>query len=138
MNTPFDDAKANPSLTRHAAEWGFASLLFGGILAVLAVLVLQINLHLFLGPAAWGASDLRALHNVTIAGSVVLGVMCAASLAFAIRSLVLASKLGQPSALGWAGLALSILALLLWIGTLVDLFEVVDTLARKQGLKDLF
>jgi hypothetical protein len=138
MSANSDDGKTNALQTRQAAEWGFASLLLGGILAVLAVLVLQINLHLFLGPAAWGASDLRALHNVTIAGSVVLGVMCAASVAFATRSLVLASKLGQPSALGWAGLMLSVLALLLWIGALVDLFEVMDTLARRQGLKDIF
>src|SRR6266436_749471 len=136
MSATFDDGKTSLSQTRRAAEWGFASLLLGGILALLAVLVLQINLHLFLGPPAWGASDLRALYNVTIAGSVVLGTMCAASVAFAIRSLVLAYKCGQPSALGWAGLMLSILALLLWMGALVDLFEVVDTLVRRQGLKD--
>jgi hypothetical protein len=138
MSAIFGDGKTNPSQTRQAAEWGFASLLLGGILAVLAVLALQISLHLFLGPPGWGPSDLRALHDVTIAGCVVLGAMCGASVAFGIRSLVLAYKRGQPSALGWAGLMLSILALLLWIGTLIDLFEVVDTLVRRQGLKDIF
>ena len=138
MSTIVDNGKTSLSLTRRAAEWGFASLVSGGVLAVLAVLVLLINLQLFVGPPVWGPTDLRALHDVAIAGSIVLGVMCAASIAFAICSLFLAYKYGQTSALGWAGLMLSVLALLLWIGALIDLFEVVDLMVRRQGIKNLF
>jgi hypothetical protein len=138
MSTAFDHEKTSQTQTRHAAEWGFASLLMGGILAVLAMLMLLINLLLFLSPPVWGPSDLRALYYVAIAGVVVLVGIGFTSVAFGIRSLASAYKRGQPSALGWAGLLISILALLLWIGALVDLFEVVDTMMRRQGMVGIF
>jgi hypothetical protein len=138
MSTTLDDGRINPSAARQALEWGLASLIMGGVLALLAVLVLQINLHLFATPAGWAASDLRAVHHVAVAGCVVLGAMCVASIGFAIVSLVFAYHRGQPSALGWAGLMISILALLLWIGTLIDLFEVVEMLMRRPMGAGLF
>jgi hypothetical protein len=138
MSTTFDDGKTNQPQTRQAAEWGLASLLLGGILAVLGLFMLQIDLHLFLSPPVWAPSDLRTLHNVAICGAFVLGGMGIASIAFGIRSLVFAYKRAQPSALGWAGLLISVLALLLWIGALADLFAVVDTMVRRQGMRGLF
>lgn len=113
-------------------------MLMGGFLAVLAMLLLQINLSLFLSPRVWAASDLDVIHYAAIAGAIVLLAMCGASAAFGLRGLACAYRRDQPSALGWAGLLISILALCLWIGALIDLFEVVDTLMRRHGMEGIF
>jgi hypothetical protein len=38
---------------------------------------------------------------------------------------------GQPTALGWAGLLISVLAALLWTGAIIDLLEVIEMLMRR-------
>ncbi len=128
---PTSDAASNPSPSHAAAERGLASLLLGGILAVLAMLTLQINLTLFSHPGIWGTTDLDRLHYAAIAGAVVLGILCVVSLGLAVASLVSAYNRGQPTALGWAGLLISVLALLLWAGAIVDLLEVIEMLMRR-------
>jgi hypothetical protein len=137
MSAAFDDISESPQ-PRHAAEWGFASLLLGGILAILAMMLLQINLHLYLSPPVWGATDLRALHGVTIVGTVVFLGTAGISIAFACLSIGGAYRRRQPTALGWAGLLLSVIALLLWIGGLLDLLAVLDTMMRRQGMGGIF
>jgi len=113
-----------------ASHWGLASLLLGGLLAVMAMLMLQMNLQMYLSPRGWSQGDLRPIHDVAIVGAVILGVMTSASMAFGICSLAFAYKRAQPCALGWAGLMISTLAMFLWIGAFVDLFEVLDMLMR--------
>ena len=97
-----------------ASHWGLASLLLGGLLAVMAMLWLQMNLPdrtLFFRLG----DDVRAIVNL---GAVILGVTTITSIAFGISSLVVAHKRAQSCALGWAGLLVSTLALLMWILTL--------------------
>jgi hypothetical protein len=106
----------------------------GGLLSIMAMLVLQINLQMFLGPPGWGADDLRGIRAFSIVGCVGIGILCAMSLAFGIVGLVNAFRLGQTSALAWVGIATSIFAVGLWIFVLIDLFAVVEFLARRQGL----
>lgn len=139
MTTTPDEPKGSPSATRGAAEWGLASLLFGGLLAVLAMLTLQINLQMFLSPRIWSPSDVRPLQYAGVGGAIVLACLTGTSIAFGIRSLAIAYRRAQPCALGWAGTLISILALLLWIGALVDLFAVLDMLMRGApgGILDL-
>lgn len=134
----FDDHEPNQAQGREAAEWGLASILMAGVLDVLAMLMLHMNLYLFLSPPVWGASDLRALFYAAVAGAIVMLGLCCISTAFAVRSLLFAVRRGQRAALGLAGLLLSMLALALWVGTLADLFAVVHTMMRRQGMGGLF
>src|SRR5690349_17238445 len=103
MNTNSDEPHGNPLQSQHAAEWGLASLLQGGFLAVLALLTLQLCLFLFVSPPIWAPQDLRLLHDAGVAGAFVLGGLCLLSTIFGIRSLASAYRHGQPCALGWAG-----------------------------------
>src|ERR1051325_489213 len=139
MSNPLDDA---PSIqhapTRHAAEWGFGSMFGAGILAVMAMLTLQICVQLFFGPALWARQDLLGIVYVSIGGVVgVLGlnITCIVS---AIYSMVSAFRHNQPCALGLGGLIGRVLVLLLWIFVFVDLFSVLDFLLRRQGHGGLF
>lgn len=125
-----EEPRVAESQNRGAAECGLASLLLGGFLAIMAMLSLQINLQMYLGTKAWSQNDLRPIAYAAVAGAVVLAVLLGTSLALAVRSLLLARRNGQSSALGWAGLLLTVPALLLWVGALVDLFAVLEMLER--------
>ena len=139
MAIPLDQPKITESQSRSAAEIGLASLILGGLLAVMAILVLQINLQMFLSPRAWASNDVQAIRYAAVAGAIVMGGLTITSMAFGIRSIATANNHAQTNALGWAGLLISTLALLLWIGTLVDLFFVLDMLLRRTpaGVLDL-
>ena len=125
MTAAPDEPKIDPSQTRGAAEWGLASLLLGGVLALMAMLTLQINLHIFLGPRNWSPNDVRPILFAAVPGGIFVLGMTGASIAFGIRSLALAYQRAQPCALGWAGLLISTLGLPLWILTLIDLLGVL-------------
>jgi len=131
MRQDTDNRDGNDPQPRHAAEWGLASLLLGGFLAVLALLTLQLCLSLFVSPPIWAPQDLHMLHDAGVAGAFVLGGLCLLSTIFGIRSLASAYRRGQPCALGWAGLLVSILALLLWAGAIADLLWVAEFLTRR-------
>ena len=138
MTTTPDPPNVDQLRTLNAAEWGLASLLLGGLLAVMAMLTLQINLQMYLTPRVWSLDDIRPIQYAGIAAAIVLAGLTGTSIAFGIRSLVLAYKHVRPSALGWAGTMTSIFALLLWICTLVDLFSVLDMLKTVHGLQHIF
>ena len=140
---PLEDAPPNSPLivqppTRHAAEWGLASLILAGVLGVLAMLTLLAVAQIFFGPPIWARQDLRAIFWVSIVFVVLILGMTGAATAFGIVSLVSAVKRGQPLALGLAGLLLSIFVLLVWIFVLIDLFSVLDFLMRRQGHGGMF
>ena len=137
MATALEEPKVHESQNRSAAEWGLASLLLVGLLAVMAMLMLQINLQMYFSPRAWPLGDVSPIFYVAILATVVLFFLTTISIAFGIRSLVIAYKSGQPCALGWAGTLMSTLALFVWTGTLVDLFSVLDMLMG-HGLQQLF
>lgn len=137
MSTSFEGGKVDLSHGRQAADWGLAAVLLGGILAVMAMLLLQVCLTLF-GSSGWGPMDLQRLHDVALYGRIVFISAAVASIAFAIGGIIVAYARRQASALGWAGLVISLIALALWIGVLANLLEVVETLARRQGMKGIF
>lgn len=134
MTTRLEESNLREAQNRSAAEWGLASLLLGGLLAVMAMLMLQINLQMFLGPKVWSPGDVRPIYYAAILATLVLFCMTSMGIAFGIRSLVIAYGRGQPCALGWAGTLMSVLALLLWLGTLYDLFEVLGMLMGRNLL----
>ena len=134
MNDPFDPPRiVNQSQSRHAAEWGLAALLMGGILAIMSLLMLMVNVLLYMGALDrpfLGSGEVRAVFIGAIFGAVILAGLCGTSIAFGIRSIVSAYRREQPCALGWAGLLISILAMLLWIAVMVDLFMIVTMMMR--------
>lgn len=119
--------------SRHAAEWGFASLFMAAFLGVVAMLTLQINATLFFGPPQWAREDLRNIFFASLASVLLVLALNVVSSVFGIISLLSAVRHGQPCALGLAGLLTSIFALLVWIFAFIDLFAVLDFLMRRQG-----
>jgi hypothetical protein len=83
-----------------------------------------------------GPSDVRLAIIGGIVGSFVVVILCGVSIAFGIRSLVSASRNAQPAALGWAGTLVSILALLLWVVAIADLFMILNMMLRISGRGD--
>ncbi len=109
-------------------------MLLGGALALLAVLMLIVNI--LLGTIArqiMGPGDVRLAITGGIVGSCVIVILCGVSVAFGIRSLVSASRHAQPAALGWAGTLVSSLALLLWVVAIVDLFMILNMMLHGPG-----
>ena len=134
MSSPADDLPPiQHQPTRHAAEWGFASMFLAGILAILAVLTLQLCAALFFGPPMWARSDLQGIFFASIGAAILVVAMNVASAAFGVMSLMSALRQRQPCALGVAGLMLSVFALLIWIFAFIDLFSVLVFLMRRQG-----
>ena len=134
MDDPFERPDlVNQSQARHAAEWGLASLLMGGILSILSLLALLINIilyaHALSGPFL-GPGELTAVFIAAIFGAVIVPAICVTGIVFGIRSLASAFGRDQPGALGWAGLLMSLLALLLWIAVIVDLFMILGMMQR--------
>jgi NADH:ubiquinone oxidoreductase subunit H len=114
----------NAAMSRHAAEWGLASMLLGGALALLAVLMLVVNILMgTLARQIMGPSDIRLAMNAAIVGAVFVTILCGVSMFFGIRSLVSAYRNQQPAALGWAGTLVSTLGLILWIVAIVAVGE---------------
>lgn len=129
----YDDVvgKIEFEATGRHAESGLASLLLGGILAMMAMVMLAINLLLFVSPFVWAAKDLHLLFQAAVAGTIVIGPIALFSVFVGIHAVVSGFKRRQFSALGLSGLFISTLALLLWAGAIADLFSVVDYLQRR-------
>ncbi len=127
---PGPETAASP-MSRHAAEWGLASLLTGGFLLLVTAVIVVFNLEF------WNTGD----HVVSIAASwamklVVVGAVIAAlvliavgaaSLAIGIRALQSAARRRQPAGLAVAGTMVSAAALLLWTLTAIGGLMVILT-----------
>ncbi len=123
---PGPEPAASP-MSRHAAEWGLASLLTGGAMLLLTsvvmvfALIFWINGREIVGTAADWANKLTLVGAVIAA--LVLIALTGASLAVGIRALQSASQRRQPAGLALAGTMVSAVALLLFtlmaIGTLM-------------------
>jgi hypothetical protein len=116
-------------------EWGLASLLMGGLLALMALVLLISNILLFLG-SEQQRLDQTSLELANIAA--IVGIpcfigLCVCSIVFAIRGLRGARRYDMPMALPASGLLLSIAALILWIVVGVDLIAILQSF-RGGGL----
>ena len=109
---------AGSAMSRHAAEWGLASLLTGGgvLLATPTVMVFAvifwINGREIVGTAADWANKLVVVGAVVAA--LVLIALAGFSLAIGIRALQSAAQRRQPAGLPLAGTMVSAVALLLF------------------------
>src|SRR5262249_14302194 len=108
MEDDLETREFNAAMTRHAAEWGLASMLLGRALALLAVLMLIVNILLgTLARQIMGPADLQLAAVGGIVGGMVVLILSGLSVFFGIRSLVSASRHAQPAALGIAGTLVS-------------------------------
>src|SRR5262245_34080678 len=107
---------ADGPMARHAAEWGLASLLCGGVraLAALAGLVLAF-LIADIGRRVMSRPEVLAATTGTAVAVALIGLVALASIAAALKSLLSARSRGQPAGLGLMGLLVSLLALGLWV-----------------------
>ena len=118
------------SESRYAAEWGLASLLMGGVLAIIAPVMLIFNLMFWLqGPRVIAPQDMRLAHKAGIVGVGIIAVLCLTSLSFGIKAWRAALATFQPAGLAVAGTLVSLLALILWIITGADLIMILTTFA---------
>ncbi len=119
------------AVSRHAAEWGLASLLMGGFLSVLALITLIFNLIFWLaGARVIALQDMRLAYTGAIAGLTLIVLLCLLSLFFGIKAWRSARMNYQPAGLAVAGTLLSVLALLLWMITGTDLIYIFETFTR--------
>lgn len=119
------------SESRHAAEWGLASLLLGGVLTIIAPITLIFNLIFWLqGPRIIAPQDMGLAHKAGIVGVGFVVVLCLVSLSFGIKAWRSASAAFQPAGLAVAGTLVSLLALVLWIITGADLILILTAFVR--------
>jgi uncharacterized membrane protein len=125
------------AVTRHAAEWGLASLLMGGILSILALITLLLNLTFWLGSRhgpVLAPADMHLAYKGVIAALALIALLCLLSLIFGIKAWRSARTNYQPAGLGVAGTLISVLALLLWVIVGADLIMIFETFTRPPPL----
>jgi hypothetical protein len=107
----------------HAAQWGLASLLTGGLVVLVAPLTLIVNILLAaFGPGRLGL-DAPQITLVTWGFAVGLAVVLllgVGGMLFGIAGIFSARARGQPVALGLAGVLVSVAGLLLFSIAAID------------------
>jgi hypothetical protein len=116
--------RADP-MERHGTEWGLASLLTGGMLAVgavaflvLAVVTMQVRDH-------FNHFDIGVICTLHVLFTLVVLPISAFSVIAGLRGMFSARRRGQPIAFGLMGFLTSVLALGLWICACVAGFAVL-------------
>jgi hypothetical protein len=116
---------------RHAGEWGLASLIMGGVLALMAPMTLVFNLILWLNFDRAIEPSLRTLARqggmAAVAG---IGLLCLLSVGFGIKGWRSAVATGQPAGLGVAGTLVSLMATLAWVIVGGDLLMILGTFVK--------
>src|SRR5207244_2414869 len=80
----FEDTFAS----RHAAEWGLASLLMGGVLTIIAPITMVFNLNFWVrGRQVLARQDMELAFYAAILGVAVVLLLCFLSLLFGIKAL---------------------------------------------------
>ena len=117
---------ANGPMSRHAAEWGLAALLTGGVLTIIAPVVLLFNLLLWNGQASnLSTGDLRLALVGGVIGVLSVVGLCMVSLTIGGRAIQSALTRRQPAGLALAGSLVSAVALILWLITGTDLMMIL-------------
>jgi hypothetical protein len=112
----FDHDEPTPP-SRDGAEWGLASLLLGGVLAIMVPPTLLLILALDNG--GFHRFGRLELHVATVAGFVAgasLVALSLAGLAFGVTGLGAARRHRRPTALALAGVLLGAFDLFTWLG----------------------
>src|SRR5436853_185887 len=107
---------------RAGFEWGLASLLMGGLLALMALVMLITNVLLFFGAADKLDPASQSLATlVGLVGVVGVLVLCVISIVFGVRGVKRAQWFDTPTAVPLAGVLISIAATFLWLVVGADL-----------------
>jgi cytochrome bd-type quinol oxidase subunit 2 len=115
-------------------EWGLASLLMGGLLALMALVLFISNILIFLDAGQrLDPTSLEVANIAAIVGIPCFIGLCVCSIVFAIRGMRGARRYDMPMALPASGLLLSIAALILWLVVGVDLIAILQSF-RDGGL----
>jgi hypothetical protein len=124
--------------SRHAADWGMASLLTGGVVLVMTpLLMVVIALGVLVAFNAWNEKELSTaalLVSIPVIALVVLAVM---GLAFGLVGLISAWSRKLPSGLPAAGMTVSAVSALFAVILLVGTFLITDDLKKmkSQGMR---
>jgi hypothetical protein len=130
-DVPDRPVETNLALSRHAAEWGLASLLTGGVLLLMAPVTLIFNFLFWVsGSRVLAPSDMRlAFQGAMIALVVLLGLVLA-SLSCGVIGLYSAVTRRQPAGLAAAGILVNVAALVLWLIVGIDLVAILNAFSR--------
>jgi hypothetical protein len=124
-----DEPKAGT--TRHATDWGQAALLLGGVLLLLAPLMMIVMiLAVAIAVPLWGPSEIRTVSIVFAIPLVCLVALSILSLIAAILGLKAAVSRRQPAGLPVSGLLVGLVALLFSLINLVANFLIADDMIR--------
>jgi hypothetical protein len=125
------DDLEGPSASRYAYEWGLASTLLAGFLALGAPITLIFNVEIWLAyPRAIPVQFLQLLFYIGIVAMVFVVLACLIALFFGVRACRAASATGQPAALGVTGILGSLIALGAWLFVGIDLVMILGTYAN--------
>jgi hypothetical protein len=116
-------------LDRRSTDWGIVSITIGACFLIMAPIMLTFNMLYWLHGGVWHQTreELEIARVATLAidgfflGLIVFGII------FAFRSMSLARATGHPTALGFGGLLMNGLNIILWIGLGVHLLAVLNT-----------
>lgn len=111
---------AGSTAPRAGAEWGLASVLLGGLLALLVPPALQIAHTLELtGYRGFSTQDKRlAGYGGYIAAGLCMA-LAIVGVGFGIKGINLSRQHGQAAALGITGVLVGVLAFLFWVGAMI-------------------
>ena len=116
---------------RSGFEWGLASLLMGGFLALMAPIMLISNIQLFQGAASLlGPTELWLANAAAIVGTIGVLALCITSIVFGVRGMRRAQWFDMPMGIPLAGVLISIAAVFIWVIVGVDLIMILQAPLR--------
>ena len=117
--------------SRVGYEWGLASLLTGGMLMLMAPVMLIVNLMIWAaGRNFLARSDLEMAYVGALAGVAGVGLLCLAGVLIGVRGLFGALAHATPVALPLAGILAGLVALVLWGVVGYDLIAILQSYLR--------
>ena len=125
MSSEFDNADGI-TIDRHAAEWGLASSILGGVFVVIAPIVLMLSAWLW--TSGWDRLPGRERDWIRVAvvvGLCLVAIACVLAVVFGLIGLSSARLRNQPRALALTGIILGIFACLFWTFVGIDLLAIV-------------
>ena len=129
------ESSASPDLSRHAAEWGLAAAIIGGVLTILGPIAMFACLtYLADSASSISFSDLKTAQSIGNCFWAGLIAVALAGIGFGIKALRSASNTRQPAGLPVGGTLLSTLALFLLIIGVVALTKYIDSIRRSRGV----
>jgi len=128
---PIGPEPAAAPMSRHAAEWGLASLLAGAALMMTGAVVLVFNLIFWnAGPNVLDQSDMHLALVAALVGVPGMVGLCIASVTFGGRAIHSAATRRQPAGLALTGVLISGGALFLWLVVGADLLAILFSFVR--------